>query len=378
MKRSLGKIIALLCLCLLTLLQADDIAYRLQSDTNTTYRHAPVHLDVDLNQTDPSKIILFELTPHPSPRYRIIQIDALHDDTPHHTHHRYRFELYPLQSGDINVTFRLLKRITDDRKMAFSASGDRDDYKKLETVDVPVALPPIRLHVHPLPPNTQLVGRYKLSYRVPKERGEAFEPMSVTVRIQGEGFPPLLPRLFDVPRGVTRFAQKPTVKRIITPQGIRYDARYTLAFSSASSFTLPPLTLRAFDPKRGQTYDLSVPALPFTITPVAARKHLDRTDTPPPLVSPMETLRHWWRYALAFLAGFLSAWIVLRLKRTHQTTKEDSNGGLLTAIDATRDTQSLYRLLLSADARRFASVLRAIEQGETNLKTLKSQAKESL
>jgi hypothetical protein len=374
-KRNLGNLFAVL-LATFSTLYGEIFTYSLQADRNKTVLHAPVHIDVDLNQTDPTYVVLFEFAPQKSDAYEIVQIDALHDDTPHHTHHHYRYELYPLKTGDIKVRFKLVKRVTDDRKMAFSASGDRDDYKKLETIDTPVALPPLQLHVDALQKAVRLTGDFTLTYRFDKTQGEAFEPLPVTVLVKGKGYPPLLRTIFTTPPNVTRFAQKPEIKRILTPQGILYEARYALAFSAPTSFTLPAVSLRAYNPDKKRFYTLDIPRQHFDITPVNKQKLLDKTDAPPPLKHPTNTLFAWTGYLGAFLAGMATLYVWQRRPR-RRTQKKRPSSPLEEAIDAADDIRALRQVLLAHDAKRFAPLIEAMRHDKNAaLSKYKAKAKE--
>lgn len=375
MKHVLGSALFTAWLCAAPL-NAEEFAYRITSDTTHTRLHAPVHIDVDLNQTDPTNVLLFAFSPRKSDAYRIVQIDATHDDTPHRAHHHYRFELYPLRTGDINVTFSLIKRVTDDRKMAFSASGDRDDFKKLETVDTPIALPPLTLHVAPVTPPADLIGAFTLKARYGKNRAEAYEPVSLHVVIKGKGYPPLLDRLIALPKGVTRFAQPPELRRILTPEGIYYEARYAMAFSGEKSFTLPETTLRAFDPTTQRRYTLRIPAHRVEIAPPNPAAIIDKADAPPPLGSAFAWLPALLSYLAAFGAGAASLWLWQR--RPRRQNAADAPHPLAARIDAAKDKDALYRLLLR-DAARFAPAIDAMEKNPSlSLKHLKTQAKELL
>ena len=381
MKNSRGDLLLPLWwgLVVLSMLHGEDFRFDLRTDTHTPYLKAPVHIEVDLNQTNHDVVLLYRFSLKPSADYKVIQIDGVHDDTLYHTHHHYRYELYPLKTGDINVTFAMTKRVTDEQKVAYSASGDRDDFKKLQTKDYAVTLPPLQLHVKPLPEKTQLVGKYVLEATFGTDRAKAFSPIPLKVTITGKGYPPKLTQILPPIEGVKIFAEEPHMEQFPSSEGITYKATYTLALSAKESFTLPEVKLRAFDPQSSRPYTLTIPQKHFEITPVDVNSLVDKVDTPPSLKNIGEGILSWLGYLLAFAAGVLSAKLI-KLPRTNGGTQPHP---LEKKIDACGDKRILLRLLLAYDAQRFTSVIEKLEQdlygnGSHPIKQLKREAKEQL
>ena len=377
MKNSLGN---LLLFCLIASgLFAEDFAYTIKIDKEHAYQKEALFLSVDLNQTNPDIVLLFKFSILSSPDYRFEQIDESNIAELHHTRQHYLFQLYPLRRGKFPVRFKLTKRITDEHKVAYSASGDRDDFKKLETTDVPIQLPPVWLNVSPLPDHTQLIGDYRLNYRFKKHQAEAYEPIHAKITIEGKGFPPLLKSIIPEGEHWTLFSQKPLLHKTLRQDGIHYRAEYDLALSGTQDFDLPEVTLNGFDPKRAKHYRLTIPPQHFKITQPKTSNLVDTVDTPPPLHTDWGWLTTLMGYLMAFGAGFASAWL-LKWQRKHTVP---SRHPLAAKIDACSKKRELLQLLLAQGDGKFASIIERLEgdlYGSKNhtLTSLKKEAKEQL
>ncbi len=377
MKHSLGKIGIILLLVLS--LHAEDFTVKMHADTLSPYVKEPVLLSVDFNQTNPKPILLFQFSIVPNTDYRIHQIYARHDDTLHHAHQHNLYEIYPLRSGDINITFKLIKRVTNDDKVRYYSSGDRDDFKKLETTDYPISLAPLKLHVKPLPKGTQLVGNFKLDVSLKQKKADAYAPIPLKVTISGNGYPPVLPHIITPDKSFTLFSEKPIAHIRHSQDGTHNTVIYPMAISAAHSFTLPETTLQAFNPKTERSYKLTIPAEPITITPVDKSTLVDKVDNPKPLTVNWQWLYPLLGYLSAFIAGFATAWLMKqRRKKTRMQTHP-----LKAKIDACADEKALLALLMAQGDKRFESVIGKLEAslyGDQNqtLKQLKQEAKEQL
>lgn len=378
MKHALGKSLFLFCLILLPL-AAENFTYTFQVDNPTPYRNEPVRLTVDINQTNPEVVLFFNFAVKQSDAYRVVQVDSVQDTTLHHSYIHYTYILYPLKTGAVDVTFDLVERVTDEHKVAYSFSGDRDDFKKLETVDRNVPVEPLTLHAKALPKGTVLVGDFKLSTEIRQHQAEAYEPINMKVVISGEGFPPVLDHIFPQEGGVTFFRQPPLVKRFPTKKSIRYEVTYTMAVSHKQSFTLSAVKLHAFDPKKEKTYLLEIPEQHFDIRPADPGSLIDSSDNPLPFYVDFSWLYTLLGYLITFAAGYLSAMLIKRKKREVRSTADP----LAEKIADVADAKALLQLLMAADRARFAPDIDALEKGlyrngKIDLKKIKHSAREKL
>ena len=378
MKQNRGRVAALLFALLSAVVCAEDFDFTIHPSTLAPYEKEPVLLSIDINQTNPEPILLFLFDVNKSRHYRVEQINAIHDNTLHHAKEHYLYLLFPLKTGTMEVNFSLTKRVTNDDKVRYFFSGDRDDFKKLETTDSNIPVSPLKLQVKPLPKGTQLIGNFKLDYLFKPKKVEAYEPVSLRITIEGDGYPPLIENIYPKQEGVSIFASKPVLTRHVDEHTVHYKAVYDLALASGKSFDTLPVTLQAFDPKRQKRYTLTIPSEHIEVTRPDTATLVDKTDTPPPLQSSWREFGSFLGYLLAFGAGFLSAWLL----KWHRKTKTKANP-LAERIDESKEKKQLLQLLMAEDAQRFAPVIDRLEADlygneSHTLKQLKQEAKELL
>ncbi|BAF73341.1 BatD family protein [Sulfurovum sp. NBC37-1] len=361
------------------LLHGENFVYDFHISKQNAYEKEPLLLSIDLNQTNEDVVLFFHFGIEKNDAFLVEQIDSTQDNTLHHARIHYRYILYPLRTGDINVSFDLVERVTDEEKVAYSFSGDRDDFKKLETKDRKVDVSPIALHVNALPKSTQLVGDFKLSYDIKKHQAQSYEPIAMKIILEGEGYPPVLERLYPDGDDFTLFTQKPLVQKIPLKDHLKYRVTYIMALSHDKSFDLPPLQLHAFDPRLKKAYQLTIPKQHFDITPAEVKDLVDKTDNPQPLHFDFSWLGSLLGYIVVFFAGYMTA-ISLKWKRKVTAEKIDP---LIGKVEACKDEKALMQLLMAVDSKRFEKAINALEKslygkGKTNFKQIKQEVLESM
>ena len=374
MKQNLGKFSVFILLLSATLC-GEDFTYDFHTDIQNPYCKQDVILSIDVNQTNPKHVLFFQFVIEKSDRYTAEQLESTQDHAPHHTKIHSLYLIHPLKSGDVNLTFGLTKRLTDDAKVKYFSSGDRDDFKKLETVDTKIDVAPIRLKVKPLPENTQLVGDYTLSYNIQKHQAKSFEPIAINIVIEGKGYPPLLDNLLPKSDNYTRFVHKPKLTKKVDKTGVYFTAIYALAVTAEKDFTLKAVEISAFNPKTKKHYMLKIPTQEFNITTVDKTTLVDTIDNPPSMNISYEWIKELLLYLLVFIAGYLSASIPRWQKRA-QTTELNP---LKEKIKKITDSKTLLQLLISTNNSKFNPLIVRLEDAlyaktKININQIKKEA----
>jgi len=380
-KNNLGKISLYLFIFFLSFitLQAEDFTYSFNTDHPTPYVKEAVVLTLDLNQTNHDVVLLFNFSIDKSEDYTFQRLDIKETDSYHNAKIHYVYLVYPLKSGDVNITFSLLKQVTTDDSVAYSFSGDRDNVKGLVTTDTHINLPPLQLKVKALPEGTALVGDFALTYDIKKYQANAYEPLPFHVSIKGEGYPPLIDTLLPQEGNFTRFTEKPIVKSIATRKGSQSTVTYPMALSHSQSFTLSPIVLKAFDPQREKSYTLEVPSQHFDIQEVATHSLVDKVDSPDVLKEDWSWLSTLLGYLVVFSAGYLTA---LSWKWKKKQSKKEEHP-LIQKIQNCKDEKALLQVLIAADSKHFTSSIEKLEaslygNGKINLNKVKQEAEEQI
>ena len=355
-------------------LQAEDFTYALHVDDQSPYVKEPVVLTLDINQTNHEVVLLFSFTLNKSGDYTFQRLDLKESDSYHNTKIRYVYLIYPLKSGDLNITFSLVKRVTSDEKVAHSFSGDRDNVKALATVDTDILLPPVELKVKPLPSGTKLVGDFSLTHSIKKHEGQAYEPLPFQIQIKGLGYPPMIDTLLSDEGNFTLFAEKPIISSFASTEGTRSTLTYPMALSHSKSFTLSPIVLKAFNPKTEKSYTLTVPEQHFDIREVAPNSLVDTIDTPEVIKEDWSWLRTFLGYLVVFAAGYLTALGWKWKKKSISKTRHP----LIHKIQQCKDEKALLQLLIAADNPHFTPSIEKLEaslygNGKINFNKVKQE-----
>lgn len=382
MKNNLGSLIFvyILNLCLFTLvLQAEDFSHTFQVSKTDPYVKEAIILTLDLNQTNPDKVLLFNFDLSKSDDYTFQRLDIQETDSYHNARVHYVYLVYPLKAGIIDISFTLLKKVTTDDSVAYSFSGDRDNVKGLVTVDTQVILPALQLNVQTLPENTLLVGDFKLTHSIKKHQAQAYEPLPIQVTISGRGYPPLLQTLLPQEGNFTRFTEKPIVKSVVTTQGSQSTVTYAMALSHTQSFTLPPLEIKAFDPHSQKSYLLTIPQQHFDIKISKESELVDVIDSPTLLQEDWSWLKTLLGYCVVFAAGYFSS---LSWRWTKKQRRKEDNP-FKEKIQNCSDAKALLQLLISVDDTRFTSYIETLEaslyaEGKINFKKVKQDLLENI
>jgi hypothetical protein len=380
-KNNLGSTYLRLFIFLLSFitLQAEDFTYTFNTDHPTPYVKEAVVLTLDLNQTNHDVVLLFNFSINKSKDYTFQRLDIKETDSYHNAKIHYVYLIYPLKSGDINITFNLLKKVTTDESVAYSFSGDRDNVKTLETTDTQINLPPLQLQVKPLPEGTVLVGDFKLTYDIKKHKTKSYEPLPFQVSIKGSGYPPMVDMLLPKDGNFTRFTEKPIVKSIATRRGTQSTVMYPMALSHSQSFTLSPIMLKAFNPETEKSYTLEIPSQHFDIQEVAAHSLVDKVDSPDVLKEDWSWLSTLLGYIVVFAAGCLTPLSWKWKKRQSHKEKHP----LIQKIQSCKDEKALLQVLIAADSKHFTSSIEKLEaslygNGKINLNKVKQEAEEQI
>lgn len=359
MKHSLGKMVLLFCF---SFLQAEDFSYSFHIDKPNPYVKEAVILTLDLNQTNPNLVLLFNFNLVKSDNYSFQRLnssetDAYHQKGLHHTQLQFTYLLYPLREGKIDIHFELLKKVTSDDSVAYSFSGDRDNTKTLTTTNANIALPPLYLNVKPLPKGTQIVGDFSLDFHLKKHQAESHEPLPFQITLEGLGYPPVLESIFPKDVNFTYFKEKPLIHSVASTQGLHSTVGYSMALSHSQSFSLPSITVNAFNPQNQKAYTLIVPAQHFNIKEVSSKNLVDKIDSPKVLQENWSWLEDLFLYLVIFIAGYLTAlsW------KWHKKTKYKERNPLKEKIENCKDTKALLQVLMAHDSHHFSSCITKLE-----------------
>ncbi|CAA6816513.1 MAG: Unknown protein [uncultured Sulfurovum sp.] len=343
---------------MLKLLSANDVAYGFHISNAKPYEKEAIFLEVNLTQTEQSKVMLFKFSLKASTDYDFHQVGFKEHEKYHDLRHEYFYLIYPKKSGQVLLEFEMTKSITDDDKVAYSISGDRDNVKGLEKKDIEVALKPLVLEVKAIPKDTDLVGDFSLSSKIDKVKTKAFDPVNVKVELKGKGFLTAF-ELLKENKSYKLFTQNPKLKTLHTKVGSSSSLQWDYAISAKENFSLEKQILRAFNPKTQKAYELLVPGYKVEVEKVDEASLLDKEDYPSKSKGIDWTFWSWFfSYFVVFVAGFLMPRDLFKSKKITQKSAEDM---LRNKISEAQTHKALLHVLLLENDKRFSKAIEALE-----------------
>jgi hypothetical protein len=343
----------------LQLLYSNDVAYSFVSSKQHLYLNEAMILEVNITQVDHSKVMLFKFSPQKSSDYEFHQIGFNEDEKYHDLQHQYTYLIYPKREGDVLVKFNMLKSITDDDKVAYSISGDRDNVKGLVKEDIGVALEPIRLKVKSPPERVDIIGDFTLTYSIDKKETEVYEPVNMNVILKGKGV--LAPfDLIQKSNAYRLFTQKPTYKVYHSKEGTKSIIEWDYAISAEKSFTLPQKTLKAFNPESQKLYEITLPRVEIFVEEINERKLLDTEDIPAKAGNiDWSYFSTFLSYLIVFFAGWFMPREVLKFKKHKEESPREK---LQQKINASKTHKEILQLLLLENNPKFSNAITALEE----------------
>ena len=367
MKNNLGR--AVLLLTIASNLIAKDFTYDFNFSNYKPFKKEGVEVTISLTQTNPNIVLMFDFDMKESPQYTFKRVNAKQSEEYHDLSVEYKYILYPIQSGNINIDFKLTKKVTTDESVAYSFSGDRDNVKGLVTTDTIVEMPTIELNVKPIPKDTVIVGDYNIEYKYTKTILLEHEPTNLLVKLKGSGYPIDLSTILSQEYKFKTFSQEPIVKD--------NSYQYGYAFSHNEEFQTPHIKLKAFNPKTLKPYFLEVPSQRMVVKASQHNTLVDKTDSHKPYSIDFSNALEILKYIILFAIGFLAASLFKKLKFRYHKDE------LSYKIDGTKTKKELLSLLMSQHSTTYKSIISELEESiydkeSISLKKLQQKAKKCM
>jgi len=378
MKLNLGSSIVALLLC--GVLYAEDFTYTMHTSKIDPYVKEPILLELDINQTNHDHVLFFNFDINQSNHYHFFKSKMEESGEKHSLHIKYTYILYPLKSGDVKIAFTLIKKMTTDENIAYGFSGDRDNTKGMTTTNTRIHIPSLILHTKKLPAHTDIVGNFTLDYVLDKTSANPYAPISLNIKIEGEGYYPIIDKIISNNQSFNLFEDKPTIHFSHTLDNMTGYVLYPFALSASKDFSLDEIKIHGFDPNKDKKYILKIPKQAINITKESQALLVDKKNTPPPLGIDLHWLYDLLKIVFTFLVGYFTA---RTIKLSKKTTPTESNHTLLNKINTSKDAKALMRILLANGNKKYLPIIEKIEgnlygNGKMNLKTLKREALEKM
>ncbi len=308
MKKSLGRVL-LVILFFSTALLAEELAtYKLNANKNSAYVKEAVEITFEAHQKDHSHVMFFFLKPKKSTDYKIEFLTKEIDDHSYHNSSAvFKFVLFPLKSGPIQVDFDFVVKTASDKAVAKAYVEDHDDSVGIDLHATHLPIKPLTLEIKQLQKDVDIVGDFTLQSKIDTTSIDQYGSVNLHYFFRGAGYAKLekiLPKIDDV----TTFFDVNTIRNHLTSKGYAIQKEFIYAFSAKKDFDIPAVTLQAFSPTKGSYYTLQVPSYHIKVKKIDPSTLVDSVEAPneEPLIS-FETLKNGFVYLVIFVLGYFTA-----------------------------------------------------------------------
>ena len=352
------KSIFLSLIFIVNILYANDVEYSFSISNDKPYEKEAIFLEVNLTQVDHSNVMLFKFSLKASMDYEFHQVGFKEHEKYHDLRHEHLYLIYPKKSGKISLEFKMIKSLTDDDKVAYSISGDRDNVKSLQKEDVDVALKALDLEVKPLPLGVDLVGDFSLVHTLDRQETESYDPVNLRVELKGRGFLSSF-KLLEENDAYRLFTQSPKAKNFHTQGGTNSSLIWDYAISAKESFSLPKVSIKAFNPDTEKVYDLGFSSYAVKVNKVDVASLLDSEDYPARSKGiDWDFLSWFFSYLIVFIAGLLMPRDLFKHKKVLERSSEDI---LRHKIKEAKTHKGLLQVLLVENSDDFKYAIKDLE-----------------
>ena len=370
------KVTLLFFFFIVNLLWANDVEYSFHVSNKNPYEKEAIFLEVNLTQVEHEKVMLFNFSLQESADYDFHQVGFKEREKYHDLRQEYSYLIYPKKSGEVSLKFNMIKSLTDDDKVAYSISGDRDNVKSLQKEDIVVDLKPLHLEVKRIPSDVTLVGDFSLTHTLDKEETDAYDPVNLQVVLTGRGYLSSF-ELLKEHEAYRLFTQNPKAKTFHTQGGTSTSLVWDYAISAKESFTLPTVSLKAFNPDTEKVYELGFSSTAVKVNKVDVDSLLDKVDYPARAKGIDWDFWSWFfSYVVVFVAGVLMPRGLFKRKEVLDKSAEDV---LSYKIKEAKTHKALLQVLLLENNVKYSMPIKTLEEVVYNkAKKSLSQIKEML
>ena len=265
----------------------------------------PLTLKLTYSDKEYEKLAWVKFAPQKSQDYEFHLLNKQIKDG----HYTFTYLLFPLRSGEIAISYNLQykKAALEQIRRDILGTG-YEQTEPLEGKVVTLKPQSSTIKVKPVK-RVDLYGNFHLQIVIDKQTIKPYEPVYVSISLQGIGYVPKIDSLLKV-KGVKILADKPQKKIYFTPQGAKIDYQFDYAIIGDTNFTIPAIKLTEFNYKEYTT--LSTAPVSITVKPVLL---VDKKDEPPKIEPTVHKVGAFFIYVAIFLAGGLSGVLLYLLLR---------------------------------------------------------------
>jgi len=354
MKKLLGSLFVFFTLYL----SASDLCdYSFKVSNYTPFVKESVEIIFEAVQKDKSRVMFFELKPKESEDHELHLLEKTDMKKSYHDNRvRYRYILYPLKSGEIELGFDFKVQEASDEAVEKFYTGNRDVINPMATDDTDIELKPLVFHVKTLEKKVDFVGDFQLDVQLDKKEIDSYEQLNITYKLKGKGKAEVKKDILPKIDGVDKFLEfSGDVKSFIKGGEVVYH----YALLSDENFMIPKVKIECFSPKKQKYYTLKVPTQNIKVSSIDVANLLDEKDSYSTVAFDYSKLLPYINGFLLFIAGF----IVSKLDfMKYLKIKEPKLDPTVQKIKKAKDKKELLKVLLSSHDRAYKPYIKQLEE----------------
>ncbi len=369
MKQNLGRILGLILLLIASLVYADEpYKWSLYSNKESVYVNEAVAVEYTCEFKDQGYLHVIELDIEgENDGYRLLSRGVNETVVNGKRRDTYRYTLFPKREGEQELRFKVLMRKTTKASIENSVIG-RDNVEDYAFIDKTVELPPLHLDVSAH--QERITGRFELEVKLDRKEVNAYEPVHLDVKVNGEGN-------FDEMRdislhidGVKIFSEPGEDHYSLTADGFKGTWEQKFSIVAKEDFVIEPIELSYFDISKKRKVTLRSERFSVKVNAgYMAEELLDDV--------PGETDGSWWswsylNYFFTLLSGVVLGRYSLRLRSVKKR-----QGGFMEEVEACHSVKMLLSKLVMTGDVRFSPLITQYEAlgNKASLTALKREVK---
>ncbi len=355
MKKSLGSL--LLILFVTVTLKATPLCdYDFKISNTSPYVKESVMIIFEAVQKDRSGVMFFELTAKKSKDFELHFLGKKEiKKTYHDNKTTFRYLLFPLKEGKINLDFDFKVSLSSDESVEKFYTGNRDVINPMSAKTSIVDIEPLEFNVQNIKKDIDLIGDFHLDFSLDKKEINFYEQLNITYELSGYGYIANLKKLLPEISGVDQFLQAKKNSKSYLKNEKRV---FNYAMFSDKDFEIPKIKINCFSPKKQKYYTLETPIKKIKVSSVNAANILDKKDSYPSSAFNWSDYLPYLNALLLFISGFIVAKLdLLKFINKGQNNKDQ----ICEKIKNSKDKKALLQILLSSHEKRFKPMIKELE-----------------
>ena len=357
------KLLLTMSIVILNLFAYENFEYKIKLDSKEVAVKEAILISVELRQIDNHDVMRFDFDFDLSDKYELELLESQDSkDSKGRTFVKSEYLLYPLKSGNLKIRPHLTIKKASKEELKKFVTGSADELMYIQTRNKSIGLDEIDINVKDIDSDIELIGDYKLEYKIDHKSISSEEQVNIVYVLSGSGYKSMPDSLLYEFDNVNSFMEKEQFdKRLF------HKTTYRYALGSDKDFVIPAVSIVCYNPKEKKRYVLQTSSIDI---------HVDNT-TQKQINKNVHGYSFEWKkflnYLLLFIFGYLLQYLLSKFTKNNLSEKEI----FVKTVKRAKTSKELLKYLLSRDDSRFKKEVEELElmiyqEREFKLSSIKS------